>query len=256
MSAYQTQTITIQGYGFGSKSPYNGDSAYINISDTTRGWNAGMTGNGVTLNIIQWTDSKIVISGFTGRYGDENWFLTPGDTVRIKVWNAVTGNGPASYTLDIPGSTSTWRENIRSGDIVLAPRRAMGWGHVGICYGTSYVIEAVNPVVNMTPIEKWDDTPGVYVLRVDCSNAVAAEAASLAYEQLGDAYQDWYLYLFPSSDLNSSMWYCSELVWAVYYNVGIDLEYTPDSSGPVTPWEIYMSTQVIYHYGPPDEIPD
>jgi hypothetical protein len=233
------------------------------ITDITRGWNAGYTNPScaVTLYITQWTDSKIIISGFTGSYGDGNWFLTPGDTLRFEVWNAQTRNGPASYTLNVPGSTSTWRENIRSGDIVLAPRRAMGWGHVGICYynetdGMYYVVEAIQPYVNETPIEEWDDTAGIYVLRVDCSDEVAAAAAALADRQVGKGYQDWYLFLFPSSDLNSSYWYCSELVWAVYVNLGIDLEYTPDSSGPVTPWEIYMSMQVIYHYGPPDIIPD
>jgi uncharacterized protein YycO len=188
--------------------------------------------------------------------------------VQIKVWNVVTGSGPASYTLNVPGSTSTWRENIRSGDIVLAPLRASGWGHEGICYynesdGKYYVIEALGgllssePGVSKTPIKEWDDTPGIYVLRVDCSDEVAAAAASLALTQLG---KDYYLYEFDKSDsMDSETWYCSELVWAVYRHQGIDLEYTPNGFGlwgAVTPWEVYMSTQVIYHYGPPDIIPD
>lgn len=146
-----------------------------------------------------------------------------------------------------------WREDIRSGDILLSPTGAMNWGHVGICYGTDYVIEAISAGVSKTPIEEWYDKPGLYVLRVACSNNIADQAADLALQQLGKAYQ--YNFLSPSSALNSSYWYCSELVWAVYMNVGINLEYTPDI-GPVTPWEIYMTTQVIYHAGPPDIIPD
>jgi hypothetical protein len=167
-----------------------------------------------------------------------------------------TTSGTASTPTPTPNTM--WRENIRSGDIVLNPSGAWGWGHVGICYGTSYVIEAISGGVNKSPIEKWDDIPGIYVLRVDCNNSVASAAASLALTQLGKPYQ---LYITDKSDsMNSSTWYCSELVWAVYRHQGIDLEYTPDTwgliIGAVTPWEVYMSTQVIYHYGPPDIIPD
>jgi uncharacterized protein YycO len=114
-------------------------------------------------------------------------------------------------------------------------------------------VEALGSGVELTPIEEWDDTAGVYVLRVDCSDEVAAAAASLAATQEGKAYQDLYAYLEKSSDMNSSYWYCSELVWGVYMNLGIDLEYTPDNYA-ISPWEIYMSTrtQVIYHHSPPD----
>jgi hypothetical protein len=33
----------ITGRGFGTHSPYNGDSAYIRLSDPTKDWNAGWT---------------------------------------------------------------------------------------------------------------------------------------------------------------------------------------------------------------------
>jgi hypothetical protein len=148
-----------------------------------------------------------------------------------------------------------WREDIRSGDLVLDPAGAMYWGHIGICYGTDYVIEAKNSGVTKSPIAEWDDKPGVYVLRVDCSDYTAAQAADLALGQVGKPY-DYFFAIQRSADLNSEYWYCSELVWAVYMNLGINLEYTPDDGGPVTPWEVYMSTQIIYHAGPPDIIPD
>jgi hypothetical protein len=163
------------------------------------------------------------------------------------------------YYWDTDGKCHTtappaWRENIRSGDILLSPTGALTLGHVGICYGTDYIIEATSDGVTKTPIEDWDDKAGIYVLRVDCSDYTAAQAADLALTQVGKLY-DYFLQQ-KSSALTSEYWYCSELVWAVYLNLGINLEYTPDDYGPVTPWEVYMSTQVIYHYGPPDIIPD
>jgi hypothetical protein len=162
-----------------------------------------------------------------------------------------------------PRPPDWWRKNLRSGDILLSPLQASGFGHVGICYGTDSVVEALSSGVELTDIDTWDDKQGVYVLRVNCGNEIAAAAASLAFNisQRDTEYQDWYLYAFASDDLNSSMWYCSEIVWAVYYNLGIEIEYTPDDYA-VSPWEIYMSpnTQVIVHdsAGPniltPDEV--
>jgi len=169
----------------------------------------------------------------------------------------VTTAAPAFTHISTPVPSDLWRENIRSGDLVLDPTGAsllgiLTFGHVGICYETDetyYVVEAVGTGVNKTPIEEWDKKAGVYVLRVDCSDQVAAAAASLALTQVSKVYQPWYLYLDKSSDMSSSMWYCSELVWAAYYNLGIDIEYTPDIFA-ISPWEVYKTTQVIYHYGP------
>jgi hypothetical protein len=103
VSAAQTQTITINGHGFGNLDPYDGDSNYIQFSDITWGWDAGhkggflQTSNGVTLNITKWTDTQILVSGFIGKYGNFN--LHVGDSVLIKVWNAPSGLGPSSFSL-------------------------------------------------------------------------------------------------------------------------------------------------------------
>ena len=162
---------------------------------------------------------------------------------------------PTRTPTPTPTPNTAWRENIRSGDIVLDPTGAnfydlFVFGHVGIIYETGgkyYVVEAIKPVVNQTPIEKWDTKRGIYVLRVDCSDEVAAAAASLATTQIGEPYT--YAYIMKDDSMSSEYWYCSELVWSVYMNQGINLEYTPDGWG-VSPWEIYATTPVIYHYGP------
>ena len=80
------QTIIILGQGFGYHAPFNGDSRFIRIYDITRGWNAGLRGDMVTINVLAWTNSKIVIKGFTGPYGG-GWSFKPGDHVEIMVWN-------------------------------------------------------------------------------------------------------------------------------------------------------------------------
>lgn len=96
IKAKQHQTIDISGRGFGTMKPYNGDSAYLEIVDTTGGWSAGYTDDPVWLNVTSWSNNKIVIAGFTGDYGKSGWILKKGDNLEISVWNAQHGNGPAT----------------------------------------------------------------------------------------------------------------------------------------------------------------
>jgi len=98
--AKQYQKIVISGSGFGTMQPYNGDSRYLQILDTTGGWSAGYISSTqddtVTLEVTKWSDKKIVIKGFTGGYGESYWVLMKGDQLQINVWNAQTDNGPAT----------------------------------------------------------------------------------------------------------------------------------------------------------------
>lgn len=103
----QTQTIIISGSGFGTQAPFNGDSDFLYILDVTGNWEAGYLppGNLVTLDVSSWTDNQIVVSGFTGSYGDWsqqfNWTLQPGNDLTFAVWNPQTGAGPATYKISI-----------------------------------------------------------------------------------------------------------------------------------------------------------
>ena len=107
--ASATQTITIEGQGLGTHSPYDGDSPYLMISDDTGNWTAGYGLDFVHLNIRSWMSSdippssKIVVTGFSGAYGAPltNWELKPGDRVTVYVWNTDTGRGPAQYSLTV-----------------------------------------------------------------------------------------------------------------------------------------------------------
>jgi|HubBroStandDraft_3_1064219.scaffolds.fasta_scaffold425157_1 hypothetical protein len=103
--AKQHQTIVITGSGFGKTQPYNGDSAYLQILDTTGGWSAGHENSyeidTVHLKVTQWVDNKSVIAGFTGGYGQEYWVLHKGDHLNVNVWNASNGDGPATQETDV-----------------------------------------------------------------------------------------------------------------------------------------------------------
>ena len=109
IQATQTQKIVIKGKGFGKMQPYNGDSCCIEITVTNPQcyyygyydqWNAGFGGtnpNEVTLNVTKWSKKEIVIAGFTGTYGQGCWTLNSGQPIEIKVWNAQTTSGPATW---------------------------------------------------------------------------------------------------------------------------------------------------------------
>ena len=96
----QYQTIVITGSGFGTMNPYNGDSAYLQILDTTGGWSAGLKNGSQTdtvwLDVTKWSDNQIVIAGFTHGYGQSGWTLKKKDRIVVNVWNAQDGNGPAT----------------------------------------------------------------------------------------------------------------------------------------------------------------
>ena len=130
----QFQTITITGSGFGTLQAYNGNSSYIRITDLTSGWSAGNSEScgplygcpdPVTLAISSWTDSQIVVIGFTGGYGQGSYTLNLGDHTELYIWNAQTDAGPATYENVIqgtggnPGTSSSCASN--SGTTSVSP---------------------------------------------------------------------------------------------------------------------------------------
>jgi hypothetical protein len=100
ITASQTQTITITGTDFGKHKPYAGkDLPIIAVADTTAGWQAGYSpaGDTIKLSVSLWTNTQIVITGFTGKYGPPKNVLNDGDSVTIEVWYAQKkGKGSSS----------------------------------------------------------------------------------------------------------------------------------------------------------------
>ena len=88
VTAEQYQTITIKGTGFGTMAPYTGDSYYISFFDlrtSPPGWQAGYTGYNDTITLIvnSWTNTKIVLGGFSGAWGESgyDYTLSVGDPI-------------------------------------------------------------------------------------------------------------------------------------------------------------------------------
>ena len=100
------QRIAIKGTSFGLHVPYTRtDSPYLAIRDKTSGWAAGRiiprNYDDVMMDVENWTDTEIVVSGFSGDYGRKGWKLNPGDDLEIAVWNPQSGLGPALYHLKV-----------------------------------------------------------------------------------------------------------------------------------------------------------
>jgi hypothetical protein len=111
----QTQTVTIVGSGFGSLPAYNGNSSYINLVDNSgTTWSAGFGTDLVGLAITSWTDTQIVLGGFTGAYGAFGWNLNSGDNLTLSISNPESGSGPYTCTGIIVGAGPTNCPNLSS----------------------------------------------------------------------------------------------------------------------------------------------
>jgi hypothetical protein len=108
------QTITIKGTGFGTFGAYTGDSNFISLRELPPDgnsndvlWEAGYSGpdhDTVTLIVKSWTNTEIVLGGFAGKWGTENFTLHKGDVelVRVKNWQSNPATSPwASFKVKI-----------------------------------------------------------------------------------------------------------------------------------------------------------
>lgn|GEM_PF-5264512 len=148
---------------------------------------------------------------------------------------------------------ASWRRNLQKGDILYDPCalniapflnrfgfRDTQLGHIGIYVGDN---ETVDPGLDSIrhPLSSWDSLDQVSILRVRCpdSNPDCREDAADWALALADRVGSLYSYQWPvidaifsgnhqkSPDPDETEWYCSELVWAAYFNQGIDVEAFP-----------------------------
>lgn len=91
----QHQTITITGSGFGTHKAYTGTSPYISLLDTSKKWEAGFKPDGdtVTLIVMGWTNTKITLGGFAGKWGTQNFTLAAKNKEKVTIWNAQGAGG-------------------------------------------------------------------------------------------------------------------------------------------------------------------
>jgi hypothetical protein len=105
VSALQYQTIVIDGSGFGTQAPYQGNSDYISFADLTDGWLAGSGVDGTSQNgliVNSWTDSQIVLGGFTSNAP----LPKVGDIFGITIWNAQSGAVDSEEYASLRGKVS------------------------------------------------------------------------------------------------------------------------------------------------------
>jgi len=87
--------IIVSGSGFGpspTRMPYSGNTCCFYFYDHTRKWLGGQGHVGVGLKYRSWSDTQIVVDGFSGSYGQEGWFASSHDDVEIGVTNPDTGD--------------------------------------------------------------------------------------------------------------------------------------------------------------------
>jgi len=154
--------------------------------------------------------------------------------------------------LEVFNNISDWRRNIQPGDILLHRKEGflackLNWTHAGIYVGYNLVVEARPLGINYYSISDWDYPNDVMValLRVTSASKDQREAATQwAINQVEredrPVYRPW-VYR-KSYDSNSNSWYCSELVWAAYYNQGIDIDFNnvDATTGGVLPDDILL----------------
>ncbi len=144
-------------------------------------------------------------------------------------------------------SIPDWRKDIQPGDILLHRSDKFNplamfveWTHAGIYVGNDLVVEAKPEGINYYPITNWDfpNDKMVVLLQVTTASENQREAAASWAENqverrlhsLFPIYQvDW---TNKQPDPNSLSWYCSELVWAAYYQQGINIDF---DDGPYDP---------------------
>ena len=94
--------LTINGRGFGSFPnglPYDGNSNYLEITDSTQNWDAGYGTDQCTVSIGEWSTTNISLVANVNVNGACP--LAAGDQLTIKVWNPQSLGTPATYTTTV-----------------------------------------------------------------------------------------------------------------------------------------------------------
>ncbi len=135
-----------------------------------------------------------------------------------------------------------------------------GWDHCGIYIGDDTFIEAVPGEVwsvwrtNLTVIQTW--AKNITYGTVKTSNESQRQnAIKFAESQLGKPYAHSKCFLIPwfkrpkDPSPDAEAWYCSELVWAAYYNQCIDIDRNGNKIPYVGPTEISSDDDIeMYTY--------
>ena len=188
----------------------------------------------VTLSASTMTDVPITATFALAGVGTVTYTVLYNNQILDSLTKSITVKTAAA------SSVTDWRANIQPGDILLARSDGvlgnvltlMGdfWIHCGIYVGDGEVVEALSDGVAEDSITNWDypNKTCVEVRRVSGVDATEIDKiVNFCLSQLGKPYN--LDFVSESYDPNAISWYCSELVWAAYMQVGINIDSTPDS---------------------------
>lgn len=137
--------------------------------------------------------------------------------------------------------------DIKPGDILIACsiRSPMPgyWDHSAIYFGNGEIIGANDEGVKIFSIETFYSRNKVVVLKVNTSDEIREKVVEFAKSKVGDPFK----WIWADKQQGDS-YYCSEIVWAAYYNASkgtVNLDsYDPPIPNPVFPAEIASSKYV------------
>lgn len=158
-----------------------------------------------------------------------------------------------------PSYTSFDFSSVKKGDIILETAAPdFGMGHAAIVYDThkfyeteegiclTYIqtIEAVGGGVQFGFLDtNRINQFGVMILRTLADDDEIEDCLDFIYAQLGKPYNYPFEQGRINTSINSTEWYCSELVYAGYYSIGVAFDQT--SSGWINPFDILWSSYVF-----------
>ena len=173
--------------------------------------------------------------------------------VRSKDTGGNIDPNPESVTFTV--ATPNWRRYAHMGSILL--HRTCGilmpilnWTHAGLYIGEGDVVEARaywDGGVSIYDITDWDKTNrNALVLNVTTATQetkINAAAWALFQAERTDYPLGEYAISGKRAAVDSKFWYCSELVWASYFNYGINLDNNVDLFDLVTPDDLHNNPQ-------------
>lgn len=153
---------------------------------------------------------------------------------------------------------------VKKGDIIYEANGFYGLtGHIAVVvgiysdtYGREYIrlIEAIPDygVVRSILDDTRVDEQGVTILRVKgATTVICNRVVNFCVNQLGKSYN---LDFAKNTSASETSWYCSELVWAAYYNEDLDVEVEGNGEPGVTPRDILNSAiTTAVAYGEPED---
>lgn len=140
-------------------------------------------------------------------------------------------------------------DNLEKGDILFGYANFLDsfvpgrWSHVGIYVGKEngvhMVIDALKPTIVKRTLEDFMETPGLSLGRVEYLTDEEKDIiVEFVESKVGGEFSQFYM--FKKDD---GKFYCSELIWTAYQQVGVDVDSNPGFSiktlWGVSPQELY-----------------